>query len=1280
MGKWFQKAAAGLMTAAVAAVLWYAVPARAADILDPANGTGTDYYKLVAAPEHTAAIKTDGTVWTWGDNTNGKLGYPYSGRVPRQVQLPAGVAAQDIAAGWYHTVIASQDGDVWVWGPPGEPGTDEAPAMGTPYRIKTGAGSYLSRIVSVASGSYHSLALDEDGNVWAWGRNNHGELGVGDNIYPQFAVQVLKPDQTPLTNIKEIQAGAHYSLALGYDGLVYTWGAPGDGQLGRPAADTSYAVAVPGLEGISRLYAGGPDAEASFAVASSVTDTVYAWGYNSNGQLGTGGTGTVYTPAVVPMPEDAQVVALSVGMYHTTALVRTSVYGTSLYGTGDISYGQLGCFYDDHKDWCPSNLYSFTRNPELTGLVGLSGGSYQTFALREDGKVYGSGRNYSYQLGTGKSEYRVYQPTPVLPLSSTEGRGYLSGVIRDIRTGLPLEGVQVTVRVFGSENGSPFTAVTGPDGSYGFTGLYPGVHTIDVRYDGYEDRNEGMLFSGRTVDTAKIHTRDYYLTPQSDPRPVFSDTDLEAGMISGQVTWSYAGRSFEIWYVRPDGTPVEKLTTTDASQTELEIIGTIPDEATGIRFFADGTGTGGWIPFIDASIPGLAGNYARAVDLAPDPETIRPLLTWYPASEERQIAGYRIFGYYNEDVGTLLPNDPRSFFGSASNGLTEGLSFLFNQIGEVPVHSGGGYTFTGPELGKSDYAVLFVIPVDAYGRYDPHFARDWRIVYASNNTSASSGTPGAPVNTDLASPVDVVFADIDPAGTVGGTVLWEAGGSNDYEYAVYAVAGTERLRKLGQIYNGHLFDLPEGTGLPYGTTGISVVAVYDGVESPIGSLNTAPLLQADSQLSAPASVTFSDTHPEAGKISGLLGWSPSGSVGVTGYELYLLDAWRQPLARLAVVPATDAQYALTELTLPAGTKYLGVSPVSGSGRGQMGLLILQDHTGDTHESYLDFWDSDPDAGEIGGYAEWNSPVVTGAAGYGLFFLDRTGVILGDAVAAVGTPGEIFEIPDDTAVPEGALQLGVAAMGDFGKRLLVSAVLKDRLNFHFADQDLRRGWVSGQVAWSAVETPYAPDGYVLFFLDANQKVLGNVLSAVAEMGKAFSLPRDTKVPEGAVELGIAANNRGAYSLFLHRIFRDEHAGLYVLDADYGQGTLGGRAVWYTTQTAVPAGGYGLYALDGAGNPAGAALAHTDVLGGELNVPSGTPVSGTLRLGVAAEHTGGPAVLASAEAADLWLSHDPDPTQLDVEDLMAMAAGGSLSDPALIRLILNHVTPRWIPAVP
>jgi alpha-tubulin suppressor-like RCC1 family protein len=197
-----------------------------------------------------------------------------------------------IAAGANHSLALRSDGSVWAWGdnPWGQLGDGSTTDRFTPVQVIAPSWG----IKAVTSSDHHCLAVRSDGSVWAWGRNDSGQLGDGTRTTRLSPVAV-----SGLTGVTALAAGEDHSLALRQDGTVSAWGSNGSGQLG----DGTFAshllpspVTLPG--GVARVAAAG----AHSLVIRGAEGRVSAWGNNFYGQLGNGRAGYYLTPGQVLFP------------------------------------------------------------------------------------------------------------------------------------------------------------------------------------------------------------------------------------------------------------------------------------------------------------------------------------------------------------------------------------------------------------------------------------------------------------------------------------------------------------------------------------------------------------------------------------------------------------------------------------------------------------------------------------------------------------------------------------------------------------------------------------------------------------------------------------------------------------------------------------------------------------------------------------------------------------------------------------------------------------------
>jgi len=184
-----------------------------------ANDTGylTDIVAIATGYSHTVALKSDGTVWAWGANWAGQLGdgTATDRHTPIQVHGSGDVGyltdITAIAAGEWHTVALKSDGTVWAWGAnwAGQLGDGTATEKHSPVQVHgSGDVGYLTDITAIAAGEWHTVALKSNGSVWAWGRNDEGQLGDGTVTEKHTPVQVHgSGDVGYLTDITAVAAG-----------------------------------------------------------------------------------------------------------------------------------------------------------------------------------------------------------------------------------------------------------------------------------------------------------------------------------------------------------------------------------------------------------------------------------------------------------------------------------------------------------------------------------------------------------------------------------------------------------------------------------------------------------------------------------------------------------------------------------------------------------------------------------------------------------------------------------------------------------------------------------------------------------------------------------------------------------------------------------------------------------------------------------------------------------------------------------------------------------------
>ena len=194
---------------------------------------GTNWKQTACGNKTTLAIKTDGTLWTWGQNNGGQLGDNTTIHKSSPVQTVAGGTNwKQVASGSDSSLAIKTDGTLWLWGfnTDGTLGDNTSISKSSPVQTVSGGTNW--KYASCGYG-YHNMAIKTDGTLWTWGFNNQGQLGDGTFTKRSSPVQTIAGG----TNWKSLSFGGKFSAGIKTDGTLWTWGTPWDGQLG----DNGYA-------------------------------------------------------------------------------------------------------------------------------------------------------------------------------------------------------------------------------------------------------------------------------------------------------------------------------------------------------------------------------------------------------------------------------------------------------------------------------------------------------------------------------------------------------------------------------------------------------------------------------------------------------------------------------------------------------------------------------------------------------------------------------------------------------------------------------------------------------------------------------------------------------------------------------------------------------------------------------------------------------------------------------------------------------------------------------
>lgn len=331
---------------------------------------GSEWKSIAGGGYHSSGIKLDGTLWIWGLNDFGQLGInDNTTRNTPVTTLLGGTDWSSVACGFKHTIAVKTNGTLWLWGNNqyGQLGVNNITSRSTPVTTLIGGSNWLT----VRSGFFHNAAFKTDGTLWLWGRGEAGQNGIG-----VFSTGTRSTPVTTLlggTDWKSISCGGFHNLAIKTDGRLYVWGFGeqwqlgynGTGSIARPseAVDRSLGDTWRSVDGngyfsagiktngtlwtwggridVSNLsnygvmgindsaegrptpvttILGGTDWKSlvcgrEFIVARKTDGTIWAWGANTRGQLGLNDTVSRSTPVQITFNNNYNWKQLSAGFY-----------------------------------------------------------------------------------------------------------------------------------------------------------------------------------------------------------------------------------------------------------------------------------------------------------------------------------------------------------------------------------------------------------------------------------------------------------------------------------------------------------------------------------------------------------------------------------------------------------------------------------------------------------------------------------------------------------------------------------------------------------------------------------------------------------------------------------------------------------------------------------------------------------------------------------------------------------------------------------------------------
>jgi alpha-tubulin suppressor-like RCC1 family protein len=396
--------------------------------------TAQSWTAVALGNQVAAAIKTDGTLWTWGNGSNGGLGdgTTTSRNSPVQIGTSSwtaitggGVGSGTGSASGTWFIAIRNDGTLWAWGGNNlhgqlGQGTSGSSSFSSPVQIGTSSWTAVA-----SNGRKNSvMAIRADGGLFTWGLNDQGQLGLGDTTNRSSPVQVGTASWTA------IASGFNHTLAIRSDGALFTWGSNAGGQAAYPAPptlswteiSTNYASSI-GITNDGKLYTWGNNAAGQLGLGNTTSystpqqvgsntnwtkvrvgnqfmaalagNVLYTWGLNSSGQLGLSDTTNRSSPvALASVASITQTIAdVTCGENYTIA--KNSLGQLLAFGAGTSMASGLG--------GSTMSKASIVGEP---GFVSIEGSTDYTMALHSDGTVWAWGKNTNGKLGLGDTTDR----------------------------------------------------------------------------------------------------------------------------------------------------------------------------------------------------------------------------------------------------------------------------------------------------------------------------------------------------------------------------------------------------------------------------------------------------------------------------------------------------------------------------------------------------------------------------------------------------------------------------------------------------------------------------------------------------------------------------------------------------------------------------------------------------------------------------------------------------------------------------------------------------------
>ena len=385
------------------------------------NNNLKEYAEISAGSRFTASIKTDGSLWCWGENKFGQLGNNTANDKSSPVQTC------DLSTGWYKISCGydfmggiKNDGSLWMWG--NNLKYTLGDATKTPQSSPVQTYRYGNNWLDIACGKEHVVALDRNGWFAGWGSNIKGQLGFSAVLLDYIDFPYFSYVEKSVYRI--VKAGDFFTAGIKNDGTLWLFGENESGQLGD-GTSTNRSSPIQVIGGGNTWAEISPQGSSMYALKSN--GTLWVWGDNTNGKLGNNSTNNISSPVQIYNTNKWTEVGGSLAVLSTVPVVPppsptpTTIPGpipsstptpteSKLFLWGDNGYGQLG-----------NNASVIVNSPIQTIALGTSwiyascGGSHAG-AIKNDGTLWMWGLNSSGQLGRNTSN--VSSPVQTISFGS----------------------------------------------------------------------------------------------------------------------------------------------------------------------------------------------------------------------------------------------------------------------------------------------------------------------------------------------------------------------------------------------------------------------------------------------------------------------------------------------------------------------------------------------------------------------------------------------------------------------------------------------------------------------------------------------------------------------------------------------------------------------------------------------------------------------------------------------------------------------------------------------